>query len=278
MVGKTERHHYVPASHLREYTNAQGRLWMFDRQTGTSRDVHPEYVAKIHDYYRVDEHEDPRIVETHLQQVEGDAAAAVKVIVERRALPQDELTAVVIRAAAQVSRVPAFRDRMSDLFRQLDENAQSFARSRDAGLPPMPMPGRSQLIGLAMKGAADVIDALRHRHWILLIVEGSTELITSDNPVIVVHRDRTPPIGSMGFALGNTLVAVPLTRSAILVGAWERPVRDVITISRRDAANFNGAIAHHSSRFIFSTRERFRFLTDEEGRERNDPAHWKLVT
>ncbi|MEE8189406.1 MAG: DUF4238 domain-containing protein, partial [Kiloniellales bacterium] len=71
-------HHYVPKFYLRRFTDASGRLWLWDRDQDRTITAGPSSVAAETQFYRLDElieqGHDPLTMEKQFSDLEGQIA------------------------------------------------------------------------------------------------------------------------------------------------------------------------------------------------------------
>jgi hypothetical protein len=111
-------HHYVPRFLLKEFTDHEGRLWVFNTSTGRQRRLAPGGVAYERDFHRVEAHGyRPDYLEGIISCVEDRAAPVVATLIRTGFFPDDVNQRQILLAflALQTMRVPSVRDFHRDI-------------------------------------------------------------------------------------------------------------------------------------------------------------------
>jgi hypothetical protein len=61
------KHHYVPVFYQSNFTNEAGLLWVYDRQRGTYKELHPRAICFEKDLYAVKPENKPRDMQVELK-------------------------------------------------------------------------------------------------------------------------------------------------------------------------------------------------------------------
>jgi hypothetical protein len=109
---------------------------------------------------------------------------------------------------------------------------------------------------------------LAPRKW-CVAVSDSGSLICSDKPVTARFTRPKGALDSPGFMREDTEITFPLSKHVLLVGSWEPHSSQVVPLTRRAVAFFNGVTARYCQRFLFSSTKDFCWL-DKEGKVRYD--------
>jgi hypothetical protein len=85
------RHHYIPQWYQAGFADNEGLLWVYDRQTQRFRQDIPKNICCERDLYTIDPagRRDRRIETEFMSQVDGDGAAAVRMLARGVRLDQD---------------------------------------------------------------------------------------------------------------------------------------------------------------------------------------------
>jgi hypothetical protein len=300
------RHHYVPAFYLKQFAMPQdrfeGRLYVYDRESGRAWPSSPDNSAHQRDFYRVNiEGEHPNLAENTYEALETRFAPTLASVCERGTLPTDptamrEFLAFVASQATRTPRVremqqrfygdvhmmtlrmlatdkPAFMKQLREMDGEIskisDEEADDlFAELGERVSTNSPAPigfEQTRLIGDTLDLAVELEDMLARRHWILgRPNDDDARFITTDDPVHLqpATSQRMHPIGSPSFGDANTNVLVPLGPRLLLFGLSRPSDRARLRLSRRAVAEINGALAYTAHRFIFSLEQRFAFVDE----------------
>jgi Protein of unknown function (DUF4238) len=298
------RHHYVPACYLKQFAvpqdRCEGRLYVYDRDSGRAWPSSPDNSAHQRDFYRVDvEGEHPNLAENTYEALETRFAPVLASVCERGTLPTDpvamrELLAFVASQATRTPRVremqqrfygdvhmlalrmlatnkPAFmkhlREMEGEISKISDEDAEDlFADLGERVSANAPIEfEQTRLIGDTLELAGELEDVLARRHWILgRPNDDGACFITTDDPVHLqpATSRRMHPLGSPGFGDADTNVLVPLGPRLLLFGLPRPSNRARLRLSRRAVAEVNGALAYAAHRFIVSSVPSFTFVDE----------------
>lgn len=142
---------------------------------------------------------DPQILEKSYSQVEGEFAellrnllSAVEIEPSLRkdsvvCFPNDDKAKLSALLALQITRTRAFRERYEDVFKQLEDKAQSvdFPQYGEDDFKRIHL---EELVENKMSNFfANVFD---DRHWVVLINHTDVPFCTSDNPVVVIDNRK----------------------------------------------------------------------------------------
>jgi hypothetical protein len=213
-------HHHLPQSYQEGFCR-DGRLFVFDRVTGTFRRDQPKNVAAItHDYtlYRDGNVKDTK-VETFLAEVDGTAVPISKKLRDRIPLTADERESFAWYLAFFAVRVPRFRrwlseaetarrkrhdrehlqkpEQLQNLIDNSDltdtERAEANAelifemlKSEDYVVTV----GHDYGIRLLVEAGCDLMPKVHDLFWIVAHVAEGAEFITSDNPLVQIGANE----------------------------------------------------------------------------------------
>jgi hypothetical protein len=297
------RHHYVPACYLKHFAVPQdrheGRLYVYDRESGRTWPSSPDNSAHQRDFYRIEvEGEHPNLAENAYEALETRFAPTIAGVCERGTLPTDpiamrELLAFVASQATRTPRVramqqrfhgdvhmltlrmladnkPAFMKQLREMDGEIsDEDADElFAALGERVSSNMPIEfelEQTKLIGDTLELAGELEDVLACRYWILgRPGDDDARFITTDDPVHLQPATdrRMHPLWSPAFGDANTNVLVPLGPRLLLMGLPRPFDRARLRLSRRVVAGVNAALAYTAHRFIFSSEQRFAFVDE----------------
>jgi len=117
------RHHYLPQWYQTGFADTDGRLWLYDRKAQTYRKAHPRYVCCEKDLYTIDPDgiQDQRIEREILQLIDGQGASAVRFLAGGARLDREWSESFSIFMAVLITRTPAFRSMMSQMYKATGE-------------------------------------------------------------------------------------------------------------------------------------------------------------
>jgi hypothetical protein len=231
-------HHHLPQSYQEGFCR-DGRLFVFDRVTGTFRRDQPKNVAAItHDYtiYREGGVKDTR-VEEFFARVEGAAVPIALKLRNREALTADERQTFAWYLAYFAARVPRFKRwlneqetakrklfdrehlRSPDQLQTLIDNADlSDAERADANAELMfetlkseeytVLIGHNYRVRLLVERGFDLMPRVHDLFWIVGHAPSGSEFITSDNPLF---EDPSGQLATFPLAADTALLMMPTT-------------------------------------------------------------------
>ena len=297
-------HHFVPQCWLAGFTETgqkTGRLWVTDLKKRKQWPSNPRNTGHRRDFYRIAGAQlDPVAFEKVFSKIEGVVAPILKRLYEKPRTPlDDELDGLLLFAAFQYVRVPAFRPvvlKMADSLhrgwmKEALKSPKSWAKIlKKAGIPA-DTPGASYKDALEferkvidageyslsaendwylMRGfsAAEgsIIPSLRARHWGAYI-SSSGSFIGSDNPVMM----DGPPGQQIGFKSAE-IVMFPVNRHVLLYGT-SVSVRPP-SVSRKRIARHNTFTMLTADEYVYSHVSDFCWL-DENNLYQTD---WRLFS
>lgn len=287
------KHHFVPQFYLGGFTpsgSKDDKLFVFDKQTGKQWSSSPGDVGCQRDFnvIEIDDGGDPNRLEKFFSLIETDGAEAIRLLVEKRQIPDGELYAKLISFMGLMTvRVPgsieavtkpfegvykslliqatASKERWEAIVADLKtkgqdvsdvpwEEMRDWARGDDYDIV-MPQNFR-------MSSVLDMLKIIRPllaaRKWTLVSVpKDGPCFICSDRPLTLNWiGDRGQGFFGPGFGLAGTMATFPVSKAQALVGVFEAQT-DPQELSIADVATANSTTAVHASRFVYSTREDF---------------------
>jgi hypothetical protein len=296
------RHHYVPQWYQAGFADADGLLWVYDRKLHLYRKTHPKSICWEKDMYTIDPEgdRDQRIETEYMNQVDGEGATAVRILASGRLLDKDWTESFSIFMAFLITRSPAFRTMMSEMYRASGEEMMRLMTT-DVDRAKRHINQYRKITGGPARGITpeSVIEAVKGGHlkasaterpflqhmfrqveflsrliasfdWRVLISPPDGGFIISDHPFAVVP-DRTRP-DLVGLGLSGTAAYLPLTRWLCLkMGNLSDGFSD-LQISKEEVRIVNQNIAVNSERFIIGPAERqLRHVISRSSTETVDP-------
>lgn len=295
------RHHYLPQGYLAAFTDSglkDGQFCVLDVQTGNSFRTSPLNVAAERDFNRIEvPGHRPDAIENALAPFEGEAASAIRRIIDTEAFPTDSdwnlilnllgLIAVrnpKLRGSFNRSREQVLR-RVSDLLvsdKQLWDH--HVKKAREAGEHISDSVSFEDVkkfvddenyeiefhpegnLRVEFHAFNELLPLLGQRTWSLLVAPAEgPEFICSDHPVTLLWKGGRS--GPVGFGLKETEVFFPLGRRIGFYGVFESPLKPVVRCKPGHVATMNRRVAWNAERQVFSTLERFFVWHEGEARE-----------
>lgn len=234
----------------------------------------PKNVGAETNYYRIDEPDPPLRFEKGFTLLEGDASRTIPKMLEGIEPDETEMHRLAMFIAMLKVRVPANiepveaalhdegRQRQQKFVEFCKANPEFFERAKrefaEARGKPVPslspddllratlVPSRGHVLQTAMYSVPDVAIAIRSLHW-TLYRSAFDHFVLSDDPVLTGHTSN----GELG------LFALPIARSAVLIGVPGEPGFS-FAIARRPLVGFiNSAMARSCTRFVISPKPYF---------------------
>ncbi len=292
----SRRHHFVSEFYLNGFTEILKKnkvLNVFDLEEKKYFKTSPDNVAVIRDFNKLSvENTEPDILEKIISELESKVAEVIKNINLTHTLPKGEDLEILYNFIALFTcRNPIQREiinkyisdvsnKMLDNIYRSKENWEAFhdeMRKKGHDVDPnanyddlkaIVKSGKSKwkasnnlMFKLDMTSMNAVIHTLHYRKWKLISNDSKlTPFISSDNPVSLywTHNFKTqyPP----GFAMPNTELIFPLSKSLVLSGTFnDNPL--IINANQMQVAIINSNIISSANRFIFSSKKDFKYLS-----------------
>jgi hypothetical protein len=124
------KHHFIAQSFLRGFSDTEGRLHVYDLETGKERRVNPKEVAHQRDFYAVNiPGVRPDILETEFSRVEGASVEVIRRIeMDKTLSTTDDFGQLLYFIALQAVRGPDHRRRMEEMTSDLRRQAEPIIR------------------------------------------------------------------------------------------------------------------------------------------------------
>lgn len=268
-----KKHHYVPATYLRQFTDDSGQLWVYRkddpakpfRQRPEATGFERYYYSQVAD----DGTRDDDRMEALFSEVESHWPSIAAALKAREPIFPSAPQIITFLALMRV-RGPACRD-MVELLLAHQVHTQAQVMKDNGQLPPLPVghedlwdklqiaidPHRSLM---AMPHLLQEIGGIAEKlHYDVLHNETDTDFITSDNPVI--YFDPTvPTVRRLPYTVrpaGRIELLLPVSPRMLLRGRTQpfrqdighRAVKEARLVRQR-----NRLIARFAYRTIFATR------------------------
>jgi len=268
-VSDPKLHHYVPQFHLRRFTDEQGRLWVWDKNSDRIFPTSAGGVAAEKQFYRLTQYEadghDPLTMERQLSEMEGEVSLITGQWLEWL-LQMEPLGKVPI---PRINRWIVARYLAVQLLRTLDtRELLAGIVEIERGTPVDAQEARELHTELIWDG--DVVERFakqfRRSIWIFARNDCATPFLTSDNPLSFRSADNRqwmraivlPPDAYLVFAMSPRVVLYCYPR----VGASRKLAKfaDCLSPVKLDdemVESENSGQVFMASRFLFSNRPDF---------------------
>lgn len=296
MKNVSKKHHYIPRFYLKGFlADNCDMLCVLDQKAGKTFRVKPDNIAYQNHLYSVEQKENVNIgedaIEKSFANIEGLMAPIISGIVQNRMLPTNTDYNVLINFIALMScRVPVMSELSMKPLKEMTIMSLKMAMSSKENylhmIEKLKKEGKDLGDGseyekvkeflyserykidinqnFKLKSVLDnmeiLIPILAKRKWSLIFTDDFFGgFICSDNPVALVSLDRTPSLYGPGFAMKNTEVTMPLSKSIALRGRFEGEKEVGFTLPQTLAA-MNSRTAMYADKFIFSANDDFLYI------------------
>jgi hypothetical protein len=302
-VSDPRKHHYVPVFYQKNFVNASGLLWVYDRRLRTYKELHPRVICFETDLYTLKKQgapSDRRIESLALASVDGACATALRELVPGK-MPADSSTFETIAyfAAIQHARGPSQRDFISMLYKNGIEELMRITAANVDRMKSVMEQYRRDTGKTIDVSPESMVEAVHENHlevvvnerpfihhmfkqaeslsklffealvWEILVASAETGFILCDDPVVIV-----PPKGvaDVGFLVPASVKYVPLTRILCLrLGDFGQTFR-YRSVDSKTVSVINQNIAASSSRFIMGpVKEQLETIVLSSGSVDMDP-------
>jgi hypothetical protein len=277
-VSEPRKHHYVPVFYQKQFTNAKGLLWVYDRRPQTYKELAPESVCFEKDLYALKPENAPRerrIESLVLSHIDGVGSSAIRELlsgqpnsqtiqalayfigVQFNRLPSigRAVTAIWTKIGtdmlrvmtANVGRMQSILERYArDTGKSVDVSAESMVEAVRGGHIEAVATERPFLQSIFTQ-AESITDVIVGLDWQILVAPPGTGFVICDSPVVVVPQRG---ITDVGFLVPGTVKYFPLTyRYCLRLGDAGRSF-SYRKVSKETVRMINYNIAANSERFI----------------------------
>jgi hypothetical protein len=295
------KHHYVPVFYQRNFANDSGLLWVYDRQKGSLKELHPRVICFEKDLYAVKPENKPPNMEVELKVLSVvDSLGFRGIRAFQIGKPNSEAEQqVAFFMAFQWTRVPTMsRDIRVTYAKAIEELGRiTFANverakdimerhARDTGevldVTPESMVESVQgkqfdivatetaFLTTMMEQAHSLTEELLRLDWEVLVASEETGFIICDCPVVVV-----PPKGSdqVGFLVPDSAKYFPLSRHLCLRLGEPGKSRKHRKIDKENVRIVNQNMAANSERFIMGpSKAQLETIVSRSGCSKMEPG------
>jgi hypothetical protein len=273
------KHHYVPVFYQKKFANPDGLLWVYDRQMGTFKELHPDVVCCKRDLYslkRESGETDTRMETKVLGLVDALGSEGMRQLEAEAGFSAEAAQQVAFFMAFQWTRLPSFSRDISALHVSAIEEVARVAFANVERAQSL-MDRHAMETGEAIPvSAQSMVEAIQGKHvkieatevpfltnmaeqaqtlsrvliglrWAILVAPADTGFIISDSPVVLV-----PPRGcdQLGFLVPGTIKYLPLSRGLCLRVSGPGRFLGRRNVDKETVRIVNLNIATGSERFI----------------------------
>lgn len=192
-MAKAENQHWVPKFLIKNFIDADGRVFRLDIETDRITKPPPKYAASDIAFNEFEIEGRSISFEAELTKIETKAAPALKSIVKAESLA--ECTGAGRRNIADFLAAQSFR-------------TEAFHRGLD---PNISRKDFGDIFMMSWRSAFIIADEIHSRHWVLMKAIGENSFYLGDNP-LVLQRTENPSNGSgLGFDVDGVEAYMPLS-------------------------------------------------------------------
>ncbi|MCU1500628.1 MAG: hypothetical protein JWM47_4581 [Acidimicrobiales bacterium] len=246
------KHHFVPVLLLKNFTDAEGLIWVYDLEKKQLRYSSTKRVGFERNLYAIigeDGKIDHGTIEEKLRDyIDGPGHTAIERLLRHEQLEADHWQEFVGFVATQLHRTPTFMKRLGDVARPLmEEMKRRMARSdpefrasirkdflemgmtedqieaelAEAATSAYPYePPQQMLLVMALNQIPKTHEELNRMHWQIMTLDaGDSDLLLGDHPAILIA-----PEGELrGLRNPNLSVVLPLSKRVAARANWDGP-------------------------------------------------------
>ncbi len=269
-MGEPKLHHYVPQFYLRRFTDASGRLWLWDRDQDRTFSAGPNNIAAEKHFYRltelVEHGHDPLTMEKQFSDLEGQVARITGQWLdwlrqmeprEKIEIPEVNRYLVSLYVALQFLRTADSREILAAIAEK-SENWDQISAEEKRRLHTDMLWNDKLVRGLA--------DRIQNATWLFGRNTTATPFITSDNPVAFRTGDNAKWL-KVGHYSAGTYAVFPLAPDIVMYchpkePPWEKVAQfdrclSPVVFTHEMVESENSGQVFMASRFIVSPRHNF---------------------
>jgi hypothetical protein len=271
-MSKPKLHHYVPQFYLRRFTDASGRLWVWDADQDRTFQALPDGIAAESHFYYLDDladrGEDPLAMERYLSAVEGDGARITGqwLAAVRQSKPKDPIEIsptdrndAAIFFATQYLRTADARGLLS---------AWAGIQDGNRHLPPREQRHLRASVLWGDEIFEWVAQKIYDSVWIFAHNRTDTPFLTSDNPILFRAGDNSMWLKT-ALDMQGTYMVYPLAPDVMMYAHPKEPplhrLADMVSpvaFSEDMANSENTGQAFAASRFVIGNQNRFETVRE----------------
>lgn len=307
-MSEPRKHHYVPVFYQRQFTNAKGLVWVYDRHLQTYKELPPPSLCFKKDLYALrpkNAPKDQRIESQVMSYVDGVSASAIRDLLSGHAT-EETFDTLAYFLAVQFNRLPSFGTMVSELYTQaitgvmhtmaadvgrmqevIDRYAKTNGASLDASAQSMVDAVQGNHIEVVaterpflhhlFSQAEDISKVILALDWQILMAPLGTGFIYNDSPMVIV-----PPEGqnSIGFGVPGAVKYFPLSRERCLRLGDPGQLREFRKISKDTLQIINYNLAANSDRFAMGPdkAQLQSVIRRSQSEQKNTTPRWLVQT
>lgn len=239
----TRKQHIVPRLLLANFADAKESLWVFSKDKPPRRST-PEKECLEHDFYEfeLNGRKTSNRYENWLAQIEGDASAVLRLLIDRRQLDRNSAEVIATFVAGLFLRTRKVRAQISenmvrDFKKKVDDpnflretqyellqrgelvSAEELKREMDRLRTAMDdSPSFYHVSGMP-RHTAVVAEALLRKKWHTIDAPVGKTFLISDCPVMTAEVNGRQIAPGAGFGKENVAVLVPITSQKLFVAS-----------------------------------------------------------
>jgi hypothetical protein len=227
--------HYVPQFLLRNFAVGKNhQLWAYDKHSGKSFLTTVRNVAAESRFYDLPIDSPTPSVEPILTELESNASATIRKLIETRRLTsidETEKAWLAIFIAVQQHRTPAHRERMRAMSKDAAEAIRRLAKAN--GWPPPSDVNEFSDDQIKLAGIQHALQFARiaplylEKTWMLFSTTNYSPYFISDCPVTLDNAIDHWPYGNLGIASPGIEIYLPLTLT-LAIGLFSENFRDSV--------------------------------------------------
>jgi len=289
------RHHYVSRFLLNKFSDANNKIYMFDKKEHTIKNISTADAAVKKDYYRVKIEGFPEdVYENAYSEIEGPVSLIIKNICETKKFPikDQEINYLFLFIAFLASRIPTARDNANNFIEEVIRKSgqriieNSYTEMKEELLwknPSRNLISKEDLKKLLadknrvsiqianemqMNTVSIITDSifksLFQRNWYIAYVSDnmSNRFITSDSPVLLYFKEKMPSVYSPGFLVPNTVLSIALDPQTLLCSEMEETPTFPVRVNNFIIRENNYLTMHLCGRYVFSHNDNFNMLNE----------------
>jgi len=238
-MNEPRKHHYVPVFYQKQFANAKGLLWVYDRRLRAYKELSPTTVCLKKDLYALKPQNAPidqRIESKVMSYVDGVGSSAMRALLAGRAT-RETFENLAYFIGVQFNRLPSFGAMVSEIYTKAGTGIMRMMAAdvgRMQSIIEQYTAKTGESVGVSAKSMVEAVQNnqieavaterpfLQHiftqaeslsqvivaLDWQILIAPFGTGFMLSDSPVVVV-----PPRGvnAVGFAVPGAVKYFPMT-------------------------------------------------------------------
>ena len=285
MKNVTTDNHYVPQHLLKNFADADGKLWIYDAQLGTVRYGNTKSAGFECKLYP------PEVENIFTQIIDTPGAEAISGLLQQKQLNSIQWANFLRFVAAQMQRTPAcferaaamvaptmqetaeriakfdegFRENMRNSLKQVgtapDEITEFFSAMENGQFKVTPT--KEFILAQSLQMIELLETELKQMRWgILGVPNGEPNLIVGDQPVMLYDAgpDDQPP-GPLGIRNKNIELVIPLGSCMVAIARWTGP-DSFGELLNGSAAVVNERTLRYARRFVFAAHRSDSLLAE----------------